>query len=200
MRIESLIQYKMVWFLFIFVMVLVLAMILLFKRSHTLLVEKNPPVPADVILVLSGGAQGEREAEAAKLYHEGYTDTIVVSMAKVGWNTYTGDIMREHLIHLGVPDNAILTYGDVTSTREEAEQAVPLLEELAVRKMILTTSSFHSGRAKWIFERTLKEKGIEVISVPVREEEFGSDWWQTHETRKQGASELLKYVWEWFRL
>ncbi|WP_407272823.1 YdcF family protein [Radiobacillus sp. PE A8.2] len=193
-------QHKVLIYIVVGIFLLLIAWIVLLNAHH-LMVEVDQPEQADAILVLSG-AKGEREAEAAKLYHEGYSDKIIVSMAQVGWNTYTGDIMRMHLVELGVPNEAIFDYGDVSSTREEAKQAVPILQELGVEKLILTTSKFHSGRAQWIFNRQLKKAAvdIEVISVPVRDEVFDSSWLENHKTRKQGASELMKFVWEWLKL
>lgn len=48
--------------------------LLLFFNAHHFLVALDQPQPADAILVLSGCKEGEREAEGAKLYFEGYSD------------------------------------------------------------------------------------------------------------------------------
>ncbi|UOQ46635.1 YdcF family protein [Gracilibacillus caseinilyticus] len=187
------------WLMLIIPLFLLVMFFFLFFQLHRLLVLEQSPKKVDAMIVLSGGT-GDREAEAAKLYHEGYSDTIIVTGALVGWETYTSDIMREHLIKLGVPNDAIFDYKEVTSTREEAELSIPLLRELRVDSLMVVTNKYHSSRAAWIFERTLKKEGIEVISVPVRDDVFDRNWWKQHETRKQGATEVLKAVWELFRL
>ncbi|UOQ86774.1 YdcF family protein [Gracilibacillus salinarum] len=187
------------WLILIIPLFMLVIFFFIFFQLHRLLVLEQSPKKVDAIIVLSGGT-GDREAEAAKLYHEGYSDTIIVTGALVGWQTYTSDIMREHLIKLGVPNDAIFDYKEVTSTREEAELSIPLLRELRVNSLMVVTNKYHSARATWIFERTLKKEEIEVISVPIREDVFDRNWWKQHETRKQGATEALKAVWELFRL
>ncbi|WP_163580836.1 YdcF family protein [Gracilibacillus saliphilus] len=185
-------------FLSVPLLLLVIGLIIL-VNLHKLLVLEQQPKKADAILVLSGG-KGEREAEAAKLYHEGWSDTIIVTGALVGWETYTSEIMTEHLIELGVPADAIHSFKEVTSTREEAELSIPLLRQLNVDTLLLVTNKYHSARAKWIFQKTLKDENIEVISVPVREDVYDNNWWKDHESRKHGASEVLKFIWELLRL
>ncbi|MGN8646178.1 YdcF family protein [Gracilibacillus sp. HCP3S3_G5_1] len=178
---------------------LLLVCIIVLINLHKIIVLEQQPKKADAILVLSGG-KGERESEAAKLYHEGWSDTIIVTGALVGWETYSSEIMTEHLIELDVPEDAIYSFKEVTSTREEAELSIPLLRQLDVDTLIVVTNKYHSARAKWIFSKTLKDENIEVISVPVREDVYEWDWWKDHESRKHGASEVLKFVWELFRL
>ncbi|MDX8045502.1 YdcF family protein [Gracilibacillus sp. S3-1-1] len=170
----------------------------IFFNLHRFIVSQDTPEKVDAIIVLSGGL-GEREEEGAKLYHEGYSDKIIVTGAPVGWKTYSSDMMTEHLRALDVPKDAIYSFKGVTSTREEAELSIPMLRELHVQRLMVVTSKFHSARAKWIFQKTLKDEGIEVISVPVRDDVYDRNWWKNHETRKQGASEILKYIWEIFR-
>lgn len=178
---------------------LLLVCIIVLINLHKIIVLEQQPKKADAILVLSGG-KGERESEAAKLYHEGWSDTIIVTGALVGWETYSSEIMTEHLIELDVPEDAIYSFKEVTSTREEAELSLPLLRQLDVDTLIVVTNKYHSARAKWIFSKILKDENIEVISVPVREDVYEWDWWKDHESRKHGASEVLKFVWELFRL
>ncbi|WP_208585701.1 YdcF family protein [Gracilibacillus suaedae] len=185
-------------FLTVPLLLLVVGLIIL-VNLHKLLVLEQQPKKADAILVLSGG-KGEREAEAAKLYHEGWSDTIIVTGALVGWETYTSEIMTEHLIELDVSTDDIHSFKEVTSTREEAELSIPLLRQLNVDTLLLVTNKYHSARAKWIFQKTLKDENVEVISVPVREDVYDRNWWKDHETRKQGASEVLKFIWELLRL
>ncbi|MGP4038700.1 YdcF family protein [Gracilibacillus sp. D59] len=187
------------WLFFSLPLFLLLICVIVLINLHKFLVLEQKPKKADAILVLSGG-EGNREAEAAKLYHEGWSDTIIVTGALVGWETYTSEIMTEHLIELDVPSDAIYSFKDVTSTREEAELSIPLLRQLNVDTLMLVTNKYHSARAKWIFQKTLQGENIEVISVPVRDDVFDEDWWKDHETRKHGASEVLKFVWELFRL
>ncbi|WP_163537517.1 YdcF family protein [Gracilibacillus sp. YIM 98692] len=187
------------WLFYSLPLFLLLIGFIVLINLHKFLVLEQQPKKADAILVLSGG-KGDREAEAAKLYHEGWSDTIIVTGALVGWETYTSEIMTEHLIELDVPKDAIYSYKEVTSTREEAELSIPLLRELDVNTLILVTNKYHSARATWIFQKTLKEKNIEVISVPVRDDVYDQNWWKNHETRKHGASEVLKFIWELFRL
>lgn len=188
----------MVW-LWCIPAVLLIILLGLFFHLHRFLVLEQPPQQVDAIVVLSGG-DPKREEEAAKLYKAGYSDRIILTRAPAGWQTYTSDMMREHLIDLGVPADSIIDYGIVTSTREEAILLRPLIDELSLRSLIVVTNKFHSARALWIFKRVLKDENIKWISVPVREDIFDHQWWRHHHTRKQAASEILKTLWEIMKL
>ncbi|MDG5786772.1 YdcF family protein [Evansella sp. AB-P1] len=189
------------WSLLLFIIAFLIIFIALVCNLHRLLVSEDEREKGDAILVLSdGNGNGDREAEAAKLYHEGYCNKIILTGTIVGWKTYSSHIMREHLIALQVPDDAIYEYTGVTSTRDEAELAKELLEGLKIRKLLLVTNKYHSARSKWIFKKTYKNKGVKIVSVPVREDTFNRNWWKDHETRKQGVSEILKFFWEILRL
>ncbi|MDG5786803.1 YdcF family protein [Evansella sp. AB-P1] len=173
--------------------------LLFLLNLHRFIVTVDEPIEADAILVLSGGV-GDREAEAAELYFEGFSDQIILTGTLVGWETYSSDLMKKHLLALEVPEDAILEFKPATSTREEAELLKPELVKMGIENVILVTSKFHSSRAQWIFEKTFSDTDIQVISVPVREDTFDRHWWREHETRKQGANEILRFIWEFFRL
>ena len=58
------------------------------------------------------------------------------------------------------------------STYEEALKTREWVKKYNLKSLLLVTSSYHSYRAWWIFQKVLS--GVEVYSVPVP---FGQDWY-----------------------
>ncbi len=87
----------------------------------------NEPLgKADIIVVLGGGLE-TRPFAAAKLYREGYAPRVLIARPKssptddLGLTTRETDITRQILLKEGVPDTAIVEFGnDVRSTYDEA--------------------------------------------------------------------------------
>jgi len=178
----------------IFLSILVAISFYLFNL-HNILVASDNPEKADAILILSGGSVN-RESEGARLFHEGYSDKIILTGAIRPSGELSSDIMKANLIKLGVPEEVIYSYKYVTSTREEALKSIDILNHLNVKKLILVTNKSHSARAKWIFKRILKEENIQVISCPVRTDTFERDWWKKRSTRRAAFLESIKFIWE----
>ncbi|MDF1512884.1 MAG: YdcF family protein [Anaerolineae bacterium] len=160
-----------------------LALLLLFTGGNryisTLLLysleSRFPPLDetpvADVIVVLGGGTYykspprleyevndaGDRLLYAARLYHAGAAQRILVSGGYAKW---TGprignetESMSDILQLAGVPAAAILSESESSNTRENAEYSAKLLHQLGVTKIILVTSAFHMPRSAGVFSQ-----------------------------------------------
>lgn len=130
--------------------------------ADTLLAQRDIPANADVIVVL-GGDGPPRAARAAELWHEGRAPQVLV--------TGRGDcsFIRRMLIEMGVSPEAITTECRSSSTWENAAFSQPILAGMRIRRAILVTSWFHSGRAVTRFRSLMPD--IQWISVPAEREE-----------------------------
>lgn len=72
--------------------------------------------------------------------------------------------MRDLMIKLGVPANAIVVEETSLHTLENATFTLPLLQECKASRVILVTSPFHQLRTSLTFNRILGPAGIEIIN------------------------------------
>ena len=136
-----------------------------------------PDAHGEVLVVLGGSMQSEgilgyssylRSQYAIMAYREGGFRTVVVSGGGAG----EADAMKFFLEGHGVPRDAVLAETSSTSTRENVQYTVGLLQNLPGRK-VLMTSDFHMFRAHRVF----RKMGVEMIPRPVPDvRKRGSRW------------------------
>jgi uncharacterized SAM-binding protein YcdF (DUF218 family) len=125
--------------------------------SRSILVTRQIPQKADVIVVLGGDNMG-RVSKALQLYQSGFAPTVLVS------GSGEGNIMAQSLIAAGVPQKNILVENYSKSTLENASFSLPILKKCNAKTIILVTSWFHSRRATSVFNDI--SRPISVVSVP----------------------------------
>src|SRR5438128_2727529 len=99
---------------------------LLLRGATNLWIVSDPITPADVAVVLGGGLE-VRPFAAADLYRRGLVKRVLVSqvsddrVVKIGVARGHTETNRQVLLNLGVPEEAIETFGTFnTNTKEEA--------------------------------------------------------------------------------
>ena len=103
----------------------------LLRGAADLWIVSDPLTPADVAVVLGGGLD-VRPFAAAELYHKGLVKKVLVSQVADGRAVAIGaqpghtEINRQVLLKLGVPADAIETFG--SSNKNTKEEALALLE------------------------------------------------------------------------
>lgn len=145
------------------------------------------PRRADVIVVLGGGAL-ERPRQAWKLFREGRADRVIV--------TGDGGSIVDELLHLGMPEAALIHETEASSTLENAEKTIPLLERMKARTAILVTTWSHANRARRIFER--KIPGVEFYIAFEQKPEVMSESDRGYQRRERLAALyylLFKGIW-----
>jgi uncharacterized SAM-binding protein YcdF (DUF218 family) len=157
--------------------------------------------PADAIVVLGGGLE-TRPFTAADLYNKGIAKQILISAVrpspaeKLEIVPSHVDLNRAVLLKLGVPPEAILSFGtDVSSTYEEARALAQWAKANGVRSIIVPTEIFSSRRVRWILEKQLGAVGVrvEVQALPPLDYDI-DNWWQ-HEAGVIGfQNEVVKYL------
>ena len=154
------------------------------------LVVRDPPARADAILVLSGDV-AERVREAADLYREGWSRTLLLTtpvrvpaaleLERLGVRIPTEpEIARGVAEALGVaPGDLVALPGEVESTEAEARAARAFAAARGWRRLIVVTSPYHTRRTRRLFREVLGAAGVETIVVPSRHGAFrAADWWR----------------------
>ncbi|MCD2136480.1 YdcF family protein [Salinicoccus halitifaciens] len=108
----------------------------------------DAPEEADVILMLGGG-DGGRMMKAAELYHEGYSDYVVISPALDEY--YTQSV--QFALDLGIPESAIIEELVATSTYTNATETMDIMEARDFQSALVVTSDYHLKRSKLIYDR-----------------------------------------------
>lgn len=109
---------------------------------------------------------GDRVLYAARLYHQGKADYILVSGGSIEWlnenDTNAAQEMASLLEFLMVPEDAIWLEPDSRNTHENAVNTHAILEPMGIDRIILVTSAVHMPRSVALFERL----GFDVIPAP----------------------------------
>ncbi len=179
---------------------------ILSAAAHAFILDDPLPKKADAIVVLGGGMT-HRPTEAARLYrlkiaprvlvaHPAITEAVVM-----GTVPPEGELATSLLVQLGVPPGAIEPLRpDVGSTRDEAIAVSHWAAAQQCRRLVIPTEIFHTRRAKWIFQRTLRDTGIEVIVPAIDPIRYSPDnWWTREEGRKTFRNEVAKLLYYWLK-
>ena len=163
------------------------------------LVYQTELVPSDAIVVLAGSPTGNRIEEAVRIFDKGMGKVIVFS----GYTYYPGMDshigMKQYAVKLGVPEDKIITEKATgeNSTWGEALSNLEKLERLKAKSFILVTSSFHTRRSHWVYERAIKSLNMDIIlrvqpaadpKVPYPE------WWKIRSGKKYVFNEYIKFL------
>ena len=119
------------------------------------------PEPADAVVVLGPGLNGERLDRAQELLDEGLADTLVVSMARGGQRDETDAVCAGEPTYFEV----VCFTGDPFSTRGEARSVAQLAAARGWRKLLVVTSDYHVRRARLLFSRCYDGQLL-VIGAP----------------------------------
>lgn len=88
-----------------------------------------------------------------------------VAKAAASWDVGLGaGYMRDHLLYMGVPSDAILVEEESLHTRENAEQVLTMLKQHNMHRIILITSPFHQRRTYLTFAKVFQPHNIQIIN------------------------------------
>ncbi|HJU15264.1 MAG TPA: YdcF family protein [Stellaceae bacterium] len=173
---------------------------LLLREAANLWIVSDPIGPADAAAVLGGGV-ADRPFAAARYYKEGLVRKILISDSyqgpaeKLGIVVPEAETDRKILLKLGVPANAIATFGhSLRNTHQEAQALRTWAEQMGVRSLIVPTEIFSARRVRWMLHRVFRPDTI--IRVPALEppDYNRSDWWEDNRGILAFQNEILKYL------
>ena len=134
----------------------------------------------------------DRAARAAELFKAGWAPRIVASGRYLRPYAGIAELMEHDLTDCGVPKSAVVQFAHrAADTREEAAALAPFLAQHGWKKILLVTSTYHTRRSRFIFERTLPA-GFELRVIPAQDVEYDPDsWWRTRQGLKIFLHESL---------
>lgn len=143
------------------------------------LIRVDELAPADIIISLSGDAYCLRERTAASLYQQGLARFVVVSGYAYGPDLDTSIPSQNYLLSLGLPASAVMMMPGGNNTRLEADHITALMRTRGWHSAIIVTSSFHSRRALFTFERAARDLTFYSAPVPAQAPEWQpAGWWK----------------------
>ena len=184
---------------------------------------RHPAVPvaelpaADAIVLLGGGmeaahpperlypdlnAAADRVWHAVRLFRAGKAPLILASGGNLPWREIDrpeAAAMAELLREFGVPDTAIVLEANSRTTRENRDNALPILRALGARRILLVTSALHMPRALALFENT----GLDVTPAPADFEVYRRDrshplrWLPDAQALADSSRALKEYLGRW---
>ncbi len=162
----------------------------------------NNPEKSDAICILLGDFR-VRPLRAAELYQRGFAPVVLIvdypeDMLYGSLESQLAQIMVERA---GVPrENLIKIRGIVTSTEEEARFYREYAEKNGMKSLLVVTSSFHTRRSRWIFQKVFAGSGISLSFAAARQPFIDeTNWYQSDEGLVTYFSETLKTIYYYIR-
>ena len=155
------------------------------------LVVETPLREADLIVALAGD-QG-REVMAVKLLQQGLARQVLFTGIDVQPNDYQ---------YFGVPIGQAMALPVLAyTTYEEAVAVRQIVQAHSLGSLLIVTSSYHTRRAYWTFERVFRGTGVELLIASVPPRGFTIDaWWKSHLGRKLVLIEYMGLAYYWLKL
>lgn len=203
------------------VLVVLLFVVLLYAFSGKImssigefLIVNEEPVHSDAVVVLFTGVQWyPRLMEAAGVYREGFANKVVINgnrktevlrrLEEKGFQAccpWYEDAVRI-LSLLGVPREDVIAVSveDAYDTVSEAKTVGKALIEAGVTSIIITTSKFHTRRARYIWKSIFQDQFI-IRAVSARSDSYSpKDWWKEGRQVRWVLSEYgawIYYFWK----
>lgn len=185
---------RILFVIFVVSLILYFAHPVVLSEIGQYLIAEDSIQPADAIIVIGRDKKGERVEHAVKLFRQGLGKQLIISSCQIAWQTNELDIMKQQVLTLGVPREAMLIDRDGTTPTVQAEHASDLMVRTGLKSAILVSSSYHSARAIKAFRSVMSLSGIKVASAPVATTIFDPGaWWKS----RKGAKTVFKEYWEW---
>jgi uncharacterized SAM-binding protein YcdF (DUF218 family) len=161
------------------------------------------PRQAEYILALNGNI-AERSLHAARLYHQGWADALLIVQTSHSIPGTRGrppmtaaELLAYWLVRRGVPVDAIsILPGAAGNTIDEARVLRAFVTSQAANHVIVATTDYHAGRARWIFARQLTGTRSS-ISVVVSRSSTGitpENWWRSRQGWRRYSAEAGKWL------
>jgi uncharacterized SAM-binding protein YcdF (DUF218 family) len=88
----------------------------------------------------------------------------------------------------------------VNNTHDESLAVRHWTEEHKPKRIIIPTDLFHTRRVKWLFRKTLREAGVEVLVDAVPQKDYtAANWWQNEKGLIAFQTEVLKFAYYWLK-
>jgi uncharacterized SAM-binding protein YcdF (DUF218 family) len=199
--------------LFVLLFIAVFHGAILQKMGGLIVVDENPPHSDAVVILNTGMEYYPRLIQAADIYRQGLINHVVIN-----GNRKT-DVQRELeakgfqpccpwyadsvsiLTMLGIPEDKIIWFSaeDVYDTISEADIVGQELLKRALTKVIITTSKYHSRRAKYIWQKTYVNQ-LTVFMVSAKADPYDPNgWWKDGRQIRWVLAEYGAWIYYWWK-
>jgi len=150
------------------------------RAAGAFLIVADALEPAKAIVILGGGNES-RMAEALSLYEDGYARLIILTETGIHLDEF--DYMQSfdlqiQLLNNGIPSgNILITEEKVSSTLEEARVIRELLKNRQLDSAIIVTDPYHARRTRIIFNDVFDGSSVQVRIRPTRASWYNSRSW-----------------------
>ena len=166
--------------------------------------QSEEPKQSDIIVVLQGSTNFERERVAVNLVNEGFSKSNRIIASPL--TTIDKSIYNER----GITDEQIIDEEQSTTTYTNATNTLALLDEMQLDSAIILTSDYHTLRTKLIFNRVMKEKNYDfnltfvganhrLLDQNGYDYGFGPWYKASNEVKKNALTEYFKFIGYYFR-
>lgn len=205
--------------LFILVPVLLVLLVVLFssallrKVGSLIVVDENPPYCDAVVVLLTGVDYYPRLMQAADLYRRQLVGKVVINgnrktdilrrLEAMGFNQccpwYTESVRI--LTMLGVPEKDLIPISaeDAYDTVSEAQAVGGELIRRNFSKVIVTTSKFHTRRAKFIWQNMYENQLTVHVSPAAADPYDPQKWWKEGRQIRWVMAEYGAWIYYWWK-
>lgn len=130
------------------------------------LLPSQPMAGGDVIFVLQGDGIC-RAAHAVNLYKLGRAPVVAIvgSADDRLYGSFPSELVRNEMLRLGLPAEAVYFEKTAANTRAEAERAMRLAKERGWQRIVIVTSPHHQYRAFLTFLKAMRDAGLNLALV-----------------------------------
>jgi len=127
--------------------------------SGNLLISDDMPQKASAIVIMSGDdSVGSRVKRGIELLNKGYAPFIIVSGARIGWNTYESEIMMKQIKHGKISNDKIIALNSESdSTISEANKILQYCRRKNIKSILVVTSDYHTRRTSFTFKNITRQ-------------------------------------------
>ena len=156
----------------------------LLRSAADLWIVSDPLGPADAVAVFGGGL-ADRPFVAAQYYRQGWVTKILVDETD----------SEAVLLKLGIPENAIETFGRALgNTHQEALALRAWAEQHNLHSIIVPTEIFSTRRVHWTLHRVFPPDFVIRIAALDRPVYSRTDWWRDNHGISAFELEFVKYL------
>lgn len=184
------------------------------SRIGSYLIVDEIPQKSDAVVVLNTGVEYyPRIVEAARLYRIGFTPKVIINgnrksevlreLERKGFRPCCPwDEDRKRILEvLGVPEKDIISISaeDAYDTITEAAAVGVRLIDWGLKRVIVTTSKFHTRRAQFVWTRLYKDR-LKIFAVSAKTDPFDpKGWWKEGRQIRWVLAEYGAWIYYWLR-
>jgi uncharacterized SAM-binding protein YcdF (DUF218 family) len=162
--------------------------------GHFLEAPGQAPVKADLLAAL-GGDNGARADKVLELYRGGYAPRVLLTGPDNHSKTRSAylNLRARYLVEEGVPTEAILFDHAARNSWQEAQNALALMRQRKLRRVLVVSDPPHLRRLGWVWGKAFEGSGREFVLVASDMDDWDAGhWWRTSASAQFVFGEYIK--------